>query len=226
MALTSKIAVPVVAALALVGVLGTGTALAAGAWALETRAADRLDAGMDEHVRQLLPGGSVESVEVTDSPALLAGRREHVQQTVARGRTADDLPVLVLVREFDSGTGRAESVSWQLEGLPLAPGWAPVRGDAGEYRNEAERELDGHRVTVTAVVEVVGSTVTARPGRVTVDGADVPLEQAPAAVRESLAAVTAAVPLPEAGGAVGSVWFAEDGLGVELRAADVDAGEG
>ena len=214
---------------ALVVALGLVAALGAGVVVLEARAAERLELEVTERAEALLPGGRIESAEVTDTPALLADRREHVQQAVLGGRSADGYPARLFVRELDLATGRADSVSWYLEGLPVAQGWTAVVDSRGVSLNQAELVVDGQRVTVSAAARVEGGTLVVAPGEVEVDGVLVALQDAPEPVRRSLAAVTLQVPLPDAGSAgptVGEVWFDERGAAVELEADDVDAGEG
>ena len=216
----------------LVLLLGAVVALGAGALALEHRAGARLDAAVSSPLAALLPDGRVDDVDVTDSPALLAARRDHLQQAVLHGRSAG-LDVLTIVREYDRPRATAESVSWEVSGIAFAPGWANVRADGGAYTDRARTTVDGHVYEVTASVPPAGgadaggagpSTVVVSAGSLSVDGAPLDPADAPEAVRSALAPVTVAVPDPRADAAVRRVWFDEAGVGVELYARDVSAG--
>lgn len=213
----------ILAGMVIVTVLAVGVVL--GGVALEVRAADRLDTTMGKRAQGLLPSGQIDAAHVTDDPALLAARRPRVQQTIVDGRGADGHPVMLIVREYDRETRRAQSVSWNIEGLQLAPGWTGLRSDNGAYRNRAVRQVDGHRVEVSGAARIDGSQIAIAPDRITIDGAPVELGDAPAAVQRSLSPLTIGMPLVQAGAAVRSLWFDEAGLGLEVYARDVSTGK-
>ena len=207
----------------LVAPLALGGGLVAGAVASDTGATEDLEVEMVEHAEGLLPGGRVDAAEVTDTPALVAALRDHVQQTLLAGHSSDGHPVRMIVREYDMPSRHAESVSWYVEGLQLAPGWTAVSSARGVALNEAELLVDGQVVVVSAAARLEGSTLVVTPDTITVDGAPVSLADAPAPVRTALVPVSTPVPLPDAGAAVGEVWFDERGVAVALEAEDVDA---
>ena len=187
--------------------------------------AGRLTAAMTGAAQGLLPGGQVHGVEVSATPALLAERRGRVPQTVVRASSKDGHPVTLFVREYDLNAHHAESVSWQIGGVPLAPGWKPVTTTGGAALDQAEKQVGGHVVALTAGASVRGDQVQITADQLTVDGVPTAPSQAPADVRAAvnpvLAPQTLAVPLPRAGAKVRSVWIDETGIAVELRATDV-----
>lgn len=191
---------------------------------LEGRAHADLGKKLTQPMAVLLPGGQVQSVDVTDSPALLAARRDRVQQAVVQGRS-EGRDVLVIVREYDRDSHRADSVSWQVEDIAFAPGWTPVTADDGSYGNRARTTIEGHHYEVTASAALAtggnASTAVVQVGALTVDGASLPLADAPPAVRRDLGPVSLPVPDPSSGAGVRSVWFDQQGVGVELYAQDV-----
>lgn len=215
-----------IAAAGLVVLIAAVAALGVGALVLENRAHDRLDAALSKPLAALLPDGQVEDVDVTDSPALLAGRRDRIQQTLLQGSTGGH-DVLVIVREYDREAQRAESISWELGGIAFAPGWTNVRAADGAYTDRATATVDGHdyEVTASADLEADGdeTAVVVQVGALTADGEPLPLGGAPAAVRTALAPVSFPVPDPRAGAEVRQVWFDEQGLGAEMYARDADA---
>lgn len=211
-------------------VVGAVTALVVGGLALECRAATRLDAAVSAPLAALLPGGQVGETDVTDSPALLAERRDRVQQAVLHGRS-EGHDVLMIVREYDRPRATAQSVSWQISGIAFAPGWAGVRAEGGAYTARARATVDGHLYEVTASARPGGPqggggqapTAVVEAAALTVDGSALAVAEAPAVVRTALAPVAVAVPDPQAGAEGRSVWFDEQGAGVELYARDVSA---
>ncbi len=209
---------------ALVGVL---VAAGAGTHLLNTRSAARLDAAMVAAAQSLLPGGRVGNVEVGDGPALLAERRTRVQQTTVAGRTRDGHAAHLVVRGYDRAAGVAQSVSWQIAGLPLPAGWHPVSSPTA-YLSQIEREIDGRQVRMTATASLQGDRVLVGPGRLTVDGTPTTLDGAPPAVRAAVEPMLAPrvvdVPVPGAAASVRSVWFDDGGMGVELQATEVSVG--
>ena len=216
----------------LVLLVGAVVALGAGALALEHRAGARLDAAVSAPLDALLPDGRVDEVDVTDSPALLAARRDHLQQTVVHGRSGDH-DVLTIVRGYDRSRATADSVSWEVSGIAFAPGWANVRADGGAYTDRARTTVDGHVYEVTASARPAegggaggerAATVVVRAAAPTVDGAPLDPADAPEAVRAALAPVAVAVPDAQADATVRRVWFDEAGAGLELYARDVSAG--
>lgn len=213
----------ITAGVGLLVVVAAVTALGIGGLALERRAHERLGAAMAEPLAALLPDGQVRSVDVTDSPALLAERRDRVQQAVVDG-TSGGHDVTVIVREYRREEQRAESVSWEVGGVAFAPGWRPVRAGSGAWTDRARTTVDGHAYEVTASVAPEdggdGATVVAAAGSLTRDGAPLALAEAPAAVRSAVAPVPFAAPDPPAGAQVRRAWFDEDGLGVEMYAQD------
>lgn len=223
-------AVPDVVRLSLVAALvGVLIAAGAGVHLLNARSAARLDAAVVVAAQALLPGGRVGNVEVTDrSPALLAERRTRVEQTTVAGRTADGHAAHLVVRGYDRAAGVAQSVSWQVTGLPLPTGWRPVSGTTA-YLNQVEQEIDGHRVRLTATASLEGDRVLVAPGRLTVDGTATTLAAAPPAVRAAVGPMLApravAVPVPGAPVSVRSVWFDDGGMGVEIQAAGMAVGD-
>lgn len=216
--------------------LGAVVALGAGALALEHRAGAHLDAAVSVPLAALLPDGRVDDVDVTDSPALLAARRDRLQQAVLHGRSAGH-DVLTVVRGYDRPRATVESVSWEVSGIAFAPGWANVRAPGGAYTDRARTTVGGHVYEVTAstgpaqdraqregAAGAGAPTVVVRAATLAVDGAPLAPADAPQAVRAALAPVTVAVPDARAGAAVRRVWFDEAGVGVELYAQDVSAG--
>lgn len=214
----SKVVITLLAVLA-AGLAAVGV-LVAVATTFDGRTADDLEATMVEHAGGLLPGAGGRRRGDGHSGA---GSREHVQQTVLDGRSSDGHPVRLFVREYDLATRHAESVSWYVEGLQLAPGWTAVSSDSGVALNQAEMSVDGHQVVVSAAARLEGSSLVVTLEALTVDGAPVALADAPAEVRDALVPVSTPVPLPEAGAAVGEVWFDERGFAVALEVEDVDA---
>lgn len=216
---------------ALVVVIAALTALVVGGLALEHRAATRLDAAVSTPLAALLPDGQRGETDVTDSPALLAERHDRVQQAVLHGRS-EGHDVLMIVREYDRPSATAQSVSWQVSQVAFAPGWAGVRAEGGAYTARARATVDGHLYEVTASARpgdpqgsdgAQASTVRVEADALTVDGSPLTVAEAPTAVRSALAPVSVAVPDPQAGATVRSVWFDEQGAGVELYARDVSA---
>ena len=193
----------------------------------DTRSATRLDAALRSAAQDLLPGGQVGGVDLVDGPALLAERRPLVREARVNGRTRDGRPVRVVIGDYDRARRVAHTVSWRVTGLPLAPGWRVVDGTT-PYLSQVERDVDGHRVQLTATASVQGDTVLVVPGRLTVDGAAADLAELPPAVRAAVEPVSApqrvAVPVPGTAISVRYVWFDATGLGVELRAQDVPTG--
>lgn len=202
------------------------TSIGLGASVLEHRAQARLDTTLTRPLATLLPEGQVHDVGVTDSPALLAARHDRVQQAVVHGTTGGH-DVLMIVREYSRASRHAESVSWQVDGISFAPGWNHVSDENGTYLDRARTTVGGHRYEVTASADLArvekGQSVEVRAGALTVDGSPLRLADAPASVRSELAPVRFAVPDPQAHAQVRSIWFDEQGAGVELYARDVSA---
>jgi hypothetical protein len=184
---------------------------------------DSLDNSMATHAKRLIPGGRIISAEVTDDPALLAVRRERVQQTMVSARTADDKPVLMILREYNRDTRQAQSVSWQVGGIQLAPGWTAVMDERGVALNKAYTQIDGHRITVSAKAEVSGDTLTVAPATLSIDGREVPISGAPSRIRTELRTLEVRTPLPGAHVVARAVWFDEYGVGVDLYGRNVHA---
>lgn len=208
----------------LVVVIGAAAALGLGGLALEHRAHAHLNAALTPLAALLLPHGDVQSVDVTDSPALLASRRDRVRQVVVDGRV-DDHEVMVIVHGYSRKAKRARSASWQVEGIDFAAGWTNVMADHGSYDDRARTTMDGHDYEVTASARPGGGrdamTVVVGAAALTVDGAPLPLADAPAAVRRALRPVSFPATDWRVNAQVRSVWFDQQGAGVELVARGV-----
>lgn len=199
--------------------VGAFAAVALGVFWAEQAASDAVDAEMAELVRPLLGGGSAE-VEVTDDPGLLAYFSSVRQQAVAEGRDADGNLLYLLVYGYDTGTGRADGVTWVLQDRPFADGRlsATVPGT-----QQAEGVIDGRRVVVQVVARREAGAIVIEAHEVFVDDARVAYDDLPDELRTLLAPARTPDPAVD-DAAVDSVGFTGSTVDVTVYAVDVAMG--
>jgi hypothetical protein len=205
---------PIAAAAAVVLVAGCGIAIFVG----EASASDRMNTEMAEAVESLLPGGTIESVDVTDDPALVTILRGDRQQTVVEGTDSLGNRVRIFVARYDVNTGRAESVEWDLLNRPIDDRLTEL--DVAE--SYATGSIDDHRVRVQFAAYLPDPhQVVVTPVDVMVDGALVALDELPPEIQAAVAPVRIAAPAPAIPVLVRSVTVDGPSVTVALYASDV-----
>jgi hypothetical protein len=206
------------ACLAVVAVAAIVVATGVGLWRAEVAAGGRLDRAMRAHAAHLLPGGTIDHVEVTDDPALLAERRERIQQAYVRGTTAGGDPALLIVHQSDLDGGRSDWVDWSIT-VGALDGFTRV-GDVVHAEWLRSRVDESLEVRLGASWE--GDELVVAPAAWRRDGAPLDAASVPAAIRDAAVRRVAFPWLAELGARPGDVTATAHGVVVTLRADDVE----
>lgn len=201
--------------------VATFAAVAVGAvsiYAGEQVLSAQLDAQMVPVAQTLLPEGSLDVVQVTDDPAMLALLSPRRQQTVAEGVDSLGGRVYLIIREFDTDTSTAVSASWLLLDREFANGLLQSTALNAPY---AEGVIDGRHLEVQIAARVEGDVVVIEVYDVSIDGQRVEFDDLSEEIRTVLAPVRIPVPFPQSAAVVSGVSFMESEVTVELNARDL-----